>query len=510
MNALRPVQFALAHHQTPPPVLPDSLTHFPTNALMTDQALPVTDHLPPPLAASGTRPRPAVRRLPTTGPLLALTLWITVLPGRSDVLIGANGDRFTGRVLEETADAVVFDSDLGGKLTIPRPRIREIQRTPPPATVPRLATTNAAPAISVVGPITPPLTNSPGPAQASGFGLRASDLSWIPPAIGHDQADWIQLKSGEWLRGRLNYIQQRKVEFDSDEMDELSLDLKDVWQVYPANPLFTKFDGRGQIFGTVVISNAVVRVFGPEQVTLPRDQLTGITPGGNREFDFWSGSLSLGLSLQSGNTRQATLTTSAEVARRTPATTVQLDYLANYSEAEGVQSANNQRLNGFYDIRLNRHWFLRPAYLEYYRDQLANIAHRGTFGVGLGYYIVDRVGLEWLVSGGPGYQRTQFDTVESGESDTTSTPAAVLQTSFKADLTRRLKFLETVNLTLTGQESGLYTHHAVTTLEFEIKRHLNLDVSFVWDYLQTPQAALGGAVPQHSDFRLNLGIGVRF
>ena len=35
--------------------------------------------------------------------------------------------------------------------------------------------------------------------------------------MGVDGADWIQLKSGEWLRGRLRYIQQRQVEFDSDE-----------------------------------------------------------------------------------------------------------------------------------------------------------------------------------------------------------------------------------------------------------------------------------------------------
>ena len=65
---------------------------------------------------------------------LALALWLVVLPARADVLIGTNGDRFTGKVLEETADSVVFESELGGKLTIPRNRIREIQHTPPPIT----------------------------------------------------------------------------------------------------------------------------------------------------------------------------------------------------------------------------------------------------------------------------------------------------------------------------------------------------------------------------------------
>ncbi|HEY5913271.1 MAG TPA: DUF481 domain-containing protein [Verrucomicrobiae bacterium] len=428
---------------------------------------------------------------------LALALCVLVLPTQADVLIGTNGDRFTGKVLEETADVVVFESELAGKLTVPRTRIREIQCAEPPTTPNRLLIPSNPPA-SLTKQLS---TLNPQPS---------TNLSWLPPAIGYDREDWIQLKSGEWLRGRLYYVQQRKVQFDSDELDDLSLDLKDVRQIYPANPLFTKFDGRSQIYGTVVVSNDLVTVSGPEQVSLPRDQLTGITPGGKREFDFWSGNLSVGLSLQSGNTKQTTLTTSAELARRTPATTIQLNYLANYGEAEGIQNANNQRINGLYDIRLNRHWFLRPAYLEYYRDQLANIAHRGTAAVGLGYYIFDRQGLEWLVAGGPGYQYTRFETVEPGQSDTASTAAAVLQTSFKADITWRLKFIETINATLTGKESGLYSHHAVSTLEFEIKRHLDLSVSFVWDYLHNPQTESSGAVPQRSDCRLNVGVGVKF
>jgi putative salt-induced outer membrane protein YdiY len=245
-------------------------------------------------------------------------------------------------------------------------------------------------------------------------------------------------------------------------------------------------------------------------VSLPRDQLTGITPGGKREIEFWSGNLSIGLSLQSGNTRQVNLNTSAELVRRTPATVFELDYLGNFSEVNGEQNANNQRINGSYDIRLDRHWFLRPVNVEYYRDQLANIAHRGTVGVGVGYYIFDRDGLEWNVSGGPAYQRTVFETVEAGQSDTATTEAGFLQTNFKADITRRLTFIQTFSANVMSQEAGRYSHHAVSTLEFEIKRHLDLNVSLVWDYLQYPQPESNGSVPQHSDFRLNVGVGMKF
>jgi putative salt-induced outer membrane protein YdiY len=423
------------------------------------------------------------------------------LVARADVLIGSNGEQFVGKVIEETPASVVFDSELAGRLTVPRGRIREIQRASPPITDHRSLVTNGTVALSPVPLTIPPSTPNPEPS---------TNLFWRPPGIGRDGSDWIQLKSGEWLRGQLNYVQDRKVEFDSDELKDLSLDLKNVRQVYPANPLFTKFEGRDQIYGTVILSNDVVQVSGPEQVSLPRDQLTGITPGGKREIDFWSAKANIGVTLQSGNTKQATESASAELARRTPATVIELKYLGNFSEVEGTQNANNHRVNGNYDIRLNHDWFLRPVQLEWYRDQLANISQRVTAGFGVGYYLFDRQGLEWQISGGPSYQYTKFETVEEGQADSTSTPAAVLQSSFKADITQRLKFIQTFGATVTSQEAGLYTHHAVTTLEFEVKRHLDLNVSFVWDYVQDPKTESSGVVPQHGDFRLIVGAGVKF
>lgn len=57
---------------------------------------------------------------------------------------------------------------------------------------------------------------------------------------------------------------------------------------------------------------------------------------------------------------------------------------------------------------------------------------------------------------------------------------------------------------------GSLLPHSVSTLEFEIKRHLDLNISLVWDYLQNPQIESSGALPKHSDLRLNLGVGVKF
>ena len=181
--------------------------------------------------------------------------------GRSDVLIGSNGERFVGQVLEETKEAVIFRSEIGGRLTVPRASIRELQRTGST----ELTQTNQ----------TPGTLNSP---------TSITNPAWMPPGVGKDGFDWIKLKSDEWLKGHLDYLQNRKVQFNSDKLEDLSLKSKDVRQIYGGKPMFAKFEDREQLFGTVIVSNEVVQVIGPEQIELPRDLLTGITPGGSREI----------------------------------------------------------------------------------------------------------------------------------------------------------------------------------------------------------------------------------
>jgi hypothetical protein len=109
------------------------------------------------------------------------------------------------------------------------------------------------------------------------------------------------------------------------------------------------------------------------------------------------------------------MTTQAELTRRTPNTTLDFNYLGNYAKSDGVENANNLRVNATYDIRLNKDWFLRPADFEYYHDPLANIDYRLTGGVGAGYYIFDRTGLEWRMAAGPSFQYTKFSTVETNQ-----------------------------------------------------------------------------------------------
>jgi hypothetical protein len=254
----------------------------------------------------------------------------------------------------------------------------------------------------------------------------------------------------------------------------------------------------------------VVNIDGPHPTSLPRDQLLGITPGGEEWLDLWSGKFVLGYSLQSGNTNQQVLNVNAEVDRRTPSQALELSYLGDYSELNGSVDTNDDRVTGLYDIRLNQEWFVRVAQAEYYHDPLANIDSRFTGGLGIGYNFYNRDDLNWYVMAGPAYQYTQFVTVEDDNPHYSKTPAGVLASVFKADLTNRTNLKLSYGGIFTDERAGRYAHHAVSTFEFKITHVVVLDVSLIWDFLDRPQARSNGNVPGNSDLRLDVGVGLQF
>ena len=73
-----------------------------------------------------------------------------------------------------------------------------------------------------------------------------------PPPPPPDMFDWIQLKSGEWLKGELIALYDDKLEFDSDELDNLTFDWDDVRQVRTGRVVRVRFMDR-TLTGRLVI-----------------------------------------------------------------------------------------------------------------------------------------------------------------------------------------------------------------------------------------------------------------
>lgn len=334
---------------------------------------------------------------------------------------------------------------------------------------------------------------------------------WKPPPPPPDEFDWIQLKSGEWLKGELKVLYEKKLEFDSDKLGLLEIDWEDVKQVRGHRIFSVRFEGPITVEGLLQVTEDKVYVtVGEERREVERNQLVAMVPGEPKESNYWSAKLSIGLNLRSGNTEETQYSAIANIKRRTLATRFVTDYLGNFTETQGVETVNNQRVNSYFDVFKTRKYFFRPVFGEYFRDPLKNIKSRVTLGAGMGYDIMDTSKTEWDVSGGLAYQTTWFESVEPGQDSSESTPAFVAGTHFNRELTKTVDFDFRYDLQIINKESGTYTHHLVAALETELTGWFDFDVSFVWDRTEDPTLEADGTMPKQDDFYLIFSLGIGF
>jgi len=331
-------------------------------------------------------------------------------------------------------------------------------------------------------------------------------LNWIPP---DDKFDWVQLKSGEWLKGRIKAMQDQKLEFESDELNDQSFDWADVRQLRSPKYLDVLFDDGTAAHGPVTITPDLVKVQNEETEAYPRALLFSMTPGGSRR-NYWSGKASVGLTLRAGNTEQVEYSAQARLQRRTAGTRLSLDYIGNVSSLDNVESANNHRVNSEFDLWLSRRLYLVVPYLEYYRDPFQNLDSRITGGVGVGYDILYTPTVEWNVTTGPGYQVVRFDSAQPGEPIEKSNGALTFGSKLDWDITRRLEFILEYRGQYTSKEVGETTHHAVATFSVDVTKQLDLDVSLTWDRISNPKIGADGIEPKPDDLRLIVGLGLDF
>ncbi len=95
-------------------------------------------------------------------------------------------------------------------------------------------------------------------------------------------------------------------------------------------------------------------------------------------------------------------------------------------------------------------------------------------------------------------------------SGSASTPALRLGTSYDHELTKWMDFLFAYNFMIVNEQSGTYTHHLETGLEFDLTRLLDFDITFIWDRIQNPQPDADGLIPKQDDYRLVFFLGFDF
>jgi hypothetical protein len=330
---------------------------------------------------------------------------------------------------------------------------------------------------------------------------------WLDTRPERVSADWMQLISGEWLRGRIISMQQDKLVFDSDELDYLEIDWYKVKYLKSHEPYSLRFDDRVTATGAIEITQDKVFVDTDyDDQEFDRRNLLIIASGRETEISLWTSKITFSINVRKGNTDQTDFTSKINASRRTLESRLVIDYLGNFTEIENAETINNHRLNGTYDLFITRNFFWTLLSAEFFRDPFQNIEKRFTGSTALGYTLINNNETEWDVSAGPGYQETKFVSVQQG-SNKDSAITLILSTKFDTELNSKVDLEGHYTVTLGDDKTGNYTHHSVFTVETELTKRLDFDVSIVWDHVRSPVADENNVVPEQDDFRFLIGLG---
>jgi len=323
-----------------------------------------------------------------------------------------------------------------------------------------------------------------------------------------DTFDWLQLVSGEWIKGNIDRMRSEKMEFDSDKLDMLNLDFADVSLVHSPRVNTYVFDDRVSATGPAVITaeQVIVQTDGGTK-TFPRAELESIIEG-EKERDWWAMKLRFGLTLNRGNTDQLTYDIKFNTRREDRLTLLDLNYNATLGRTNGVQNVNRQLGEFLFNVFLGSRWWVTPAFGQLFNDRFQNIKFRATPAAGAGVHIFDMPKVKWDFITGIGYQYLNALAPVAGTKNPQHDVFIPLYTYWDFDITGDIDFTVSWLTNLVVTTIGNTNHTGKADLSVELTSVISLDVAFLYLRTEQPGQPADPALPaiEKNDYQLVVGI----
>jgi len=333
----------------------------------------------------------------------------------------------------------------------------------------------------------------------------------MAPAFGPEHYDWIRLTSGEWLKGDILTLRDEKLEFDSDEMDEQTFDWEDVAEVRSSRLYSYVFTDRTSLIGTALILDEMVVISSDgEDRVRKRSELMSIVPAAGRERDHWDGKASAGLSFRRGNTEKTEFTYQGFVRRQDKLTRTRLDFNGAIGEDFGEQNVNNHRSILKLDLFATPRFYITLWNVRAYPDKFQNIDIQVTPSAGIGYHAIKRKKITCDLESSGGYQYTRYRSVQAGADEDKWTGSLTTTIRMETDPLEDLEadFLYSAQLGI--PDTGDTTMHGELVFSIELTKVLDVDISWIWDRVVTPEPREDGSIPKQHDVKLTVGLGIDF
>jgi len=322
---------------------------------------------------------------------------------------------------------------------------------------------------------------------------------------------WIQLDTGEWIKGDIIALYDETLVFDSDHFGNLNIDLEDIRNVHARGSFAVTFVQGSAVRGELQIREQEVVVRTADQsYEGSRADLVSITPAAERERDSWRGDIGFGANVRQGNSDISETNVDISLMRRTPVSRFTASYLGNTNDTDGERITDTHRVNTGLDRFTGRRLYWRPFSAQYFKDELTNIRHQATLDTGLGYHLMDTNRVAWDLEAGVGYNYLQNDSVADFEDDNETSPVGTLTSDLDVELTSWIDYELSIDMTFLNEKSGRYQHHIESILSTDLIGDLDLEFTIYWDRTEKPQEGADGSIPEQDDFRFIVSLSYNF
>jgi putative salt-induced outer membrane protein YdiY len=322
-----------------------------------------------------------------------------------------------------------------------------------------------------------------------------------------DVYDWLQLNSGEWLKGNLKRMREDELEFDSDKLDLLKFSWDDVDQLQSPHVNTYVFDDEVDVVGRAVVTKDKVLIETVDGVqSFPRSELLSIVEGGPRELNWWSTRLGLGFSANAGNTNQGSLTMYFQLTRADYRTRSRVRYDGTIGYANGEENVNRHIGTAEVLLYLSRRWYFTPAAAQLLNDRFQNIHFRATPGAAAGVHVFDTKKVEWDLESGLGYQYIQFLSAGAGVKNPQNDGFVSFGTWAE------FEFVDDVKLEIEWRTNLVYTtigntnHTGRAKFSVEITDIFDFETSFLFLRTEDPPPREDGTTPESNDYQIIVSV----
>ncbi|MDX2319942.1 MAG: DUF481 domain-containing protein, partial [Moritella sp.] len=191
--------------------------------------------------------------------------------------------------------------------------------------------------------------------------------------------DWILLTNGELLKGEIISMYQDSMDFDSDELGSIDIDMDDISELRGSEIMSIRFSNDEVVEGKMVISNGKMSFMERPNKVFKASDILGIAASEASGKSLWAGDVSLGVNYRSGNTEKFDYSGQIKLSRLTATDRILINTATNYSKikdaetGEDVRTIQNTRISASYDWFYSRKIFFRLPAVEYYTDEFKNI-----------------------------------------------------------------------------------------------------------------------------------------